>query len=456
MGHGSIQIPPDSSGKRIHTKTHIDENLDEVHTQVMALADRNNPEQQQAVDNQGQAFTRFAGGSPAFNAFGHTLSTEPDLVNVFKFYQTDHASQFEKKIVGTADLAFDPAFGGIKLTTATASGDSIKYTSHRYHHYRPGNGMPLIFTCKSGDTGKTNVVRRVGMFDDDDGVFIEIDGTNISAVVRNSLTGTEERVNRTLWNGDRLDGVGGDNNLSGATLDPTKNVIWWIDFQYLGAGAIRYGVFVDGVKYVCHTIGHFNDLDRQWARSPSLPFRVEQFNSGLASSSSEMHVFCAVIQNEGYPEVYREAYAIRHQASITSEVFKPIISFQPSQTNESGVDNRARILPRLLSILAVDAPVEFQISIGDTLTGAVFTNTVKNCEVDTSATDAIGGLPLGGSFAGSGKSHPIDLSNMFDINRDGIWRQADITQTLCITVSARLLSAGTSVVGVVVNLVEIT
>lgn len=457
MAHSYIQSPPDSTGKRVHAHDFIDGNGDEIHTPVGLISDRDDPEHIAAVDNQGALFTRFSGGSPAFDPFGRTISTEPDLVNVFKFYQTDHALQFEKTIVGTADLAFDAAFGGIKASVGTANGDSIKYTSHRYHHYRPGNGMPLIFTASGGDTGKTNLVRRIGLYDDSDGVYLEFTD-QVYLVVRNSLTGLEERIGQDVWNGDRLDGAGGDNNLSGASLDPTKNAIWWIDFQYLGAGAVRCGTYVDGVQFVCHTLGHYGTLDRQWAKSPSLPFRIEQFNEGITASSSEMHVFCAVIQNEGYSEVYREAYAISNDKVITDEVnFTPLLSFQPSQLNHLLVDNRARILPRLMSGISVSGSVEIKISIGDVLTGATFGEHIGNCDYDYDATAiAFDGLQLGSAFIGIGKSIEIDLANVFDINRDGIWRQADITQSLSITISARLMDAGSSRVGISANLIEIS
>jgi len=455
MSHSFVQVPPNSTGGKIHTNAYVDGNGDTIQTQVVTLSDRNNAENQQSVDNAGQAYTRFAGGSPAFDPFGRTLSTEPDLVNVFKFYQSDHATQFEKKIAGTADLVFDPAFGGVKATVGSADGDSIKYTSHRYHHYRPGNGMPVTFTAKGGDAGKANLYRKIGLFDDDDGVYFEF-SDQVYCVVRSSLTGLEEKIPQTAWSGDRLDGLGGDNNLSGAILDPTKNSIWWIDYQYLGAGAVRFGTYVNGVPQVCHTIGHYGTLDRQWAKTPSLPFRIEMYNNGATSSSSELHCFCAVIQNTGYPEVYRDAYGISNDLTISSTTFVPVISFQPTQLNHNGIDNRARILPRLLSTLSADAPAEFRISIGDTLTGATFTETIQNCEYDIAATAVSGGLTLGNSYLGAGRSSDTDLANMFDINRDGIWRQADITQSLCITISARLLSAGSSNVGCAVNLIEIT
>lgn len=455
MTHAYVGLPPDGAGKKIHTSSHIDINGDEVHTQLITLADRNNPEQRQAVDNAGQASVRFAGGSPMFDAFGRQLVTEPNLVNVFKFYEGDQNSMFDKKLTGTASSTFDAAFGGLRLDIGTDSGDSVKYTSHRYHHYRPGNGMPLIFTSKGGDAGKAGLVRRIGMFDDDDGVFFEMYDSEFNVVIRNGLTGLEEKYERAAWNGDRLDGTGGDNNLSGVTLDPLKVSIWWVDFQYLGAGAVRFGTFVNGVPYVCHTVGHYNELVKMWAANPCLPFRAEQTNHSATGSSSEMHVFCAVIQNQGYPEVPRDSYGISNVKTITSTSFAPVISFRPTQTTSAGRDNRSRIVPRMFINMSEGGTVELQMTIGDVLTGATFANTIKGCEYDTVATASTGGDILGASFCTNNSQQAVDVTDLFDINRDGVFRYADITTTPHITISARLLSAGSSEVGVSANLIEV-
>lgn len=460
MAHSYIQGPPDSSGKKVHTNMVVDGNSEEIHTQVVVLADKEFPEQQQSIDNQGQAYIRFAEGSPAFSAFGASINTEPTLMAMYKFYEADQASHFEKKAVGTADVAFDAAFGGIKLSTGTADGDSVTYTSHKYHHYRPGNGMPITFTMKAGDTGKTNLERRVGLFDDNDGVFLEMIGTSVAAVIRSSLTGTENTTDRSNWTGDRLDGAGGHHNLSGVTLDPTKNSIWWIDYQYLGAGAVRFGTFVDGNKVICHTVGHYNALDRQWAATPSLPFRMEQKNNGITASSSEWHVFCAVVQSEGYSGQSLQPVTVNNTKTMTSTTdFIPILSFQPSQININGFENRIRALIRSYSIISTQEPIEVMLSAGPDflLTGATFSERLGNIDYDIDATAIIAvGVLLGVGYCAGGNNSILDVSNLFDINTDGLYRNADITGSNVITLSIKLMTGTTTKVGMAVSVLEIS
>jgi len=365
MAEDFIQSPPDSTGKHVHTKM-VNDGVNDVHTPVMMIADRDIPSQRQGVDNKGAAYVRFSDGSTEFDVFGRTTVSEPNLMGMYKFYHKDYAEEFEKVEDGGALIARDATMKSVKLTCGTASGDKAEYHSHRHFHYRPGNSMTLIWTMRAGDAGKANLTRWGGWRTEDDGIYLEMVGSTIYAVVKNGNLLSEERIPTSSWNGDRLDGAGGANNLSGATADFTQTSIWWIDFQFLGAGAVRFGTYVDGEKVLCHTIGHYNALDRPYMSSAAMSFCVGQENTGITNSSSEMHVFCAVITNDGYDAVItndgyddfdRRPVSISREAIITSTAFVPILSFRPTALFH-GVDNRARILPQIVSILADGGSVE--------------------------------------------------------------------------------------------------
>lgn len=449
-----LRPPADTTtGKRVHASVWNDGSND-IYTQVTHLADRLNPDQQQAVDNTGAAFTRFTNGSPDFDAFGRTTVSEPNLMAIWKFYHEDYATQFAKDEVGGATTARDATKQGIKMTNTTASGDKSGYHSHRFFHYRPGNTMTLTWTMQSGDTGKANLVRRAGWITPDNGLFFEFDSTGEYVVLRNGNLVTETKVERANWNGDRLNGVGGDNNLSSATLDETKNSIWWIDFQYLGAGAIRFGTYVNGEKIVCHTIGNYNATDRPYMSSASLSFGFEQENTGATASGSEMYVYCAVVTNDGYDEFDITPISFSAEATLTSTSFAPIVSFRPTQTHEAQ-DNRDRIVPQLLSGLSVSEPIEIIVEINPALTGATYATTIDAIEVDTAATAATGGTRKIGQLIAAGRSETIDLSPVFKIYKDGVTRTYDVTGSDHITISGRLLTGTTSVVSVAVNALEV-
>ena len=451
-----LRPPSDTStGKRVHASVHND-GVNDVYTQAVHVADRNNPDLYQAVDNKGAARVAFADGSPDFDAFGRTTVSEPNLMGMYKFYTEDYADSFSATQTGGGIVARDAVLQGMKLTCGTASGDIATYNSHRHYHYRPGNSMTLMWTMKQGDTGKANVVRRAGWITPDNGLYFEQNGlSDFNIVVRDGNLVTESKIERATWNGDRLDGTGGDNNLSGATLNLDDNNIWWIDFQFLGAGAVRFGTWVDGNKVVCHTEGHYGVLDRPYLSSPSLSFGFEQENIGVTGSTSEMHVFCAVVTNDGYDEFDVNPLAFNTEKTLTTTSFTPIISFRPTQTHNS-VDNRDRIVPQLLSVLADSASIELIAEVNPTLTGATWADTIQGCEYDTAAT-VVGadGDKKTTTYVASGRSEAIDLTSIFKIYKDGVTRHFDVTASDHITISGRLLAAGSTLAAVAVNALEV-
>jgi hypothetical protein len=109
----------------------------------------------------------------------------------------------------------------------------------------------VMQTIQIGDTGKANVVRRWGYFDEENGLFWELDGTTLYAVQRSSTTGSvvDTRVAQANWNRDSLDGT------IRYDLDVTKTNLYWMDFQWLGVGIVRFGVYEnDGTKTTCHVL----------------------------------------------------------------------------------------------------------------------------------------------------------------------------------------------------------
>ena len=192
-----IQVPPDSTGKKIHTHETTD-GADQVHTQVFTLADRTDPSKQQIVDTEGASYTRFATGSPNFDAFALMLTSEPNLMGSYKFYEGAESTRFYKNEVGGATVAADAAMGSLKFTCGTASGDLVQYYTNRRFAYRPGASIGIMFTMKASDAGKTNVRRRIGMFGDNgEHICFEMDELAIYVSVYNNLTGAYIRVQST-------------------------------------------------------------------------------------------------------------------------------------------------------------------------------------------------------------------------------------------------------------------
>ncbi len=451
-----IQVPPDASGGKKILTVETTEGADQVHTQVFALADRIDPTKRIAIDDEGAGTVKYATGSPSFDAFSMMMTSEPNLLGAYKFYEKDEAARFTKLVTGVADATFDVALGGLKLTTGTASGDRVRYLSNRRYAYRPGASNTLLFTMAAGDAGKANLQRCVGWYGDDEFMVFDWDGTDQYVSVRNALTATTTRIIRSNWNGDRLDGSGGDNNRSGATLDATKLSIWWIDYQYLGAGASRFGTWVDGKKVICHTMGRYNAIGRPYLKSPNLAFGMEQVNSGgLVGSSSEMTLPCATVVGSGYPEHPTSTTAFRASFTLTSTSFVPIFSVRAAQLLH-GIDNRYRVLPLLFNLVSDTEVVEIIAEFSPTLTGATWGDWVTGVEIDKAATVATpqaGSSAQMGVFAGINVPTIMPLPDLFPPHTDGLHRDWDIAQAQgYFTVSARLMNGVSSQLGVNLSL----
>ena len=458
MPEDFIQSPPDSSGKHVHAKM-VNDGTEDIYTPVMMLADRNTPANRQAITNKGEAVIAFDGGSPDFTGFGRLTISESEMMAMYKFYQEDYGLYFHKNEVGAGTVTRSATEYGMKLSCGTASGDKAEYHSHRHFQYRPGNSMPLLFTMKGGDAGKTNLTRKVGWFGKEgtSRICFEMSGSDIFTVVEDDAKGFSMKMSRTGWSHDRLDGSGGDNNLSGVTLDPTKASIWWIDFQFLGAGAVVFGTYVDGEKIVCHVNGNYNALDRPYISDASFSFGMEQENTGVTGTASDLFVFCAVVLNEGYKEFDVTVTSLDVTKTISSATFVPIFSFRPKEL-KNGVTNRDRVLPISIDIFSDTESVVVISEINSPLTGATFAESILNVEYDTVATATAGlGLRKLTGQAGAGVPSVYDnLESAFPVKTSGVHRHYDPATSDHVTVFARLHSGAVATeVTIAMNLKEI-
>jgi hypothetical protein len=174
------------------------------------------------------------------------------------------------------------------LSCSGISGDLAQRTSNFYHPYIPGVGLTFEQTVQCGDDGKTGCRRRWGYFDDNDGFFFELDGTDFYIVKRSSTSGTpvDTRVAQADFNRDRADG----SDTVRLTLDHSKANMFWIDVQWYGAGRLRYGMYEPGgTRLSLHEFEHANtSSEYPFTRTATLPVRVEQENTAATAGTSQI------------------------------------------------------------------------------------------------------------------------------------------------------------------------
>jgi hypothetical protein len=214
-----------------------------------------------------------------------------------------------KQLNDKAPLFWDEVISGGSATSTHSTTDAattmavvnngeyvIRQTKNRFN-YQPGKSQLVIMTGVMST--ETNVTKRIGYFNssivaphtaDFDGVYFENDGTNVS--INTAKNGTIDKITQGNWNVDKMDG----NGPSKITIDWSKAQIFFIDFEWLGVGRVRFGLFVNGIPYYIHADNHANFVSSVYMSSPNHSCRYEIRSTG--GSGSLMHI-CSTVQSEG-------------------------------------------------------------------------------------------------------------------------------------------------------------
>jgi hypothetical protein len=276
----------------------VQEPSQEFDYQNIVISDPDNPSYKQKIDSFGATVNTFSEGSPQFDAFGSLRVNEVTKLADYRPDQGDPSEFFWIRTASGGSSSHSAVQSMTTLATTDAINSQSTFTSNRYHTYFPGYGTLAEFTVLHGDMGKTGNRREWGMHDDSNGMFFRLDDTVLQIVVRTSTSGsaTETVVNQADWNGNKLDGSGANDFL----IDLTKVNLFWIDFQWLGSGKIRFGIYDDaGTRTVLHTFNNANINVVPYMQSGTLPLRFENINTAGTISVSELKWICASVKTEG-------------------------------------------------------------------------------------------------------------------------------------------------------------
>jgi len=422
----------------------------DLHIQKVILTDPIYPEHGQYVDGEGAAYIRFAEGAIQFDGFGRTQVSEGALLGEYIQEYDELPDLIDTTIVGGGSIAHSQTESSTTLSVGTSSGDKVTRTTNKYHKYRAGQSQLIQMTSVCGDSGKANVRRRWGYFDDNDGVFFELDGTTLYVVLRSSTTGSvvDTKIAQSNWSHDKLDGTG----TSGVTLDITKANIFWIDLQWLGAGKIRFGVGApSGVRIVSHVFENANANPRTYMRTGSLPLRWEIENYGVSASTSEFKQICASVETEGGGKIDENhkmnSYVLSAKKAITDAAETPLISFKATQLL-NGITNRKYTIPELFENYidsASTSPVIFRLRRKTSLTGATFNKATATSilEIDEAATALVTAGEVITSHIGEINSvKRIDVEKDFSYLNENIALNADGVSADIYTLTAQCIESG--------------
>ena len=236
-------------------------------------------------------------GSAAIDAFGRGRFAAPYTIADYS-----HAYGQEEEMIteasGSGTTSNKPDEASIELSLGTGATDYVVHQSRQYHQYQPGKSQ-LVMMSFNFQTVRANTSKRLGYFDDRNGVFLQQAGDGTVSIVKRSYSSgaaVDTTIDQADWNINKLDGSEAS---AGITLDLTKSHLLIIDFQWLGVGRIRVGFAIGGAIVYCHEFLHSNvDTTVYWS-NPALPVRCELRNTGTAVGTTTSLQTCATVMSEG-------------------------------------------------------------------------------------------------------------------------------------------------------------
>lgn len=425
MANSYIQVPPDSTGKKVQHIEHII-GANTVQTQAIHIADQNNPENIQHVNDYGAASITFNEGQPTLDAFGNLRVANQYVIGAYDNAGSDQASLYTTEELVNGTVTYDIVSSTVSLTTTAEAGSTATRTTNRYHYYLPGTGMLIYLTLAVGDTGKENNTRGWGYYDTENGMFFELKGTALGVVVRSNATGTviDNRIEQADWNGDKLDG----NGFSGFTLDITKRNLYWIDFAWLGVGGVRFGVYgASGERITCHSFIHAGGIAYPYNRSATLPVRFENRNTGATGSVSELRTICAAVYSEAQPDYAFWRYDLKMTTPKSVTTNTPLLGIKTKTYRDEGnvVINRVNSYPDYFSVYVTGGPIKLEfyfVFAATDFTNATWTLDAGPLLGDEAATAVTIGADSRSwcTYYLDPGSHTINVADLFPLNDEGI------------------------------------
>jgi hypothetical protein len=364
------------------------------------------------VNNVGGVSYNDAGNiSASIDAFGRLRVSNPFTLFDGALRYRDDRFKWDQVDTGNGVSTFLPNESSV-IMTVSGNGDSAIRQSKQVFSYQPGKSLLTMATFVM-NTPTAGLRQRVGYFGERNGVYFEIDGTDINLVIRKYTSGsvddTTEKINRSTWNGDKMDGQGGQSNISGVTLDLTKVQIFWCDVEWLGAGSVRCGFVINGQFIVCHIFHHANIFDKVYMTTASLPVRYELSSTGAAGT---MRAICSTVISEGGYSNRSQSRAIGTSLTgknLSQTEYRPLVCIRMKSTNIDSV-----VVPAKFDLYGVQlAAFGYRVILNPTLTDASWTSAGDNSSVeyDLSATALSGGIVIDqGIFVGSNKGGAASVS----------------------------------------------
>jgi hypothetical protein len=337
--------------------------------------------------------------------------------------------------------AHNPNTNNVDMSVSGTLGSICVRQTRNVMRYIPGRTSTLTYAIRF-QMPVTGIRRRIGLFDENNGFYFEDAGVlgangqpEYNVVVRSKTSGVvvENRIPRSAWNGDKLDGTGA----STLVANPTAQHMVNFEYEWYGAGQIVIGWTINGHTHTIHTFNHANFLDLPWASTPFLPIRLEIENLNGVAGTHYLYQGSNSLISEGTPDKLGIAQNITSpitgRTMSSANTFYPILSIRLKTAALKGI-----VLPAFFQAATLDnTSVFYKLVRNATLTNANFVDMPDAnafTQYDVSATAYTGGVDLDSGFVisgGGGTGIRLDKDTQYQIGRGSMGTVSD-TLTLAI------------------------
>ncbi len=370
-----------------------------------------------------------ASPTPSVDAFSRWRVSNPttlfDSKQIFDNQPLFWDEELESGASITSAHAVNLAATTITSTTNTA-GVFTRQTFRRFN-YQPGKSQQIVMTgVLQGSGGGTGVIRRIGYFDDNNGVFIEDNAGVVSMVIRSKTTGSvvDTKVPQSQWH-DPLDGVGS----SIEVIDWSKTQIFMFDFEWLGVGTVRFSIATEGQMNLIHDVHNANLTATVYMSTPNLPMRYQMVTAN-PSAASTMICMCGTVMSEGGQD---NTGVLRSESTsgthVDMEVQDTIYAVVGIKLKSTHLGATIKIVDAALQLQTGSHKIEwlliFNPSVAGTFTYGDLANSAVQTATGTATSIVTGGVVVtrgwmesGGQQAGNAASDSKSIDNTLLLGAD--------------------------------------
>ena len=367
-----------------------------------------------------------------FNTFQFDKETD-----VWDEITTTGGSAVHNDVRSEVVLTVDGAVAGSKVVRQTKT----------VQRYIPGRTAEASFAFRFTDT-EAGIRKRIGMFDDQNGLFLEQMGDELAFVIRSNASGSvvDTRITQANWNQNKLDGTA----VNGVTLDPTMRQIVVFEYEWYGAGIAEMKFVIDDHPISVHKQFHGNRQELPWMGTPFVPFRCEIENVSATIGTHSLHQSSNSFMLEGATGLLGVAVSVSSPITGTrlgvANSWYPVLSIRlqsdklagvvlPSTYQVATIDN-TNIFFRLVrnAVIGADAGNSAWTDVPDS--GSAFTE-FQTYDTPAAIDDADQGTRLDSGFivAGGGSANiQLDQSTQYQLGRyttTTIGDTSDVFTLLC-------------------------